>query len=434
MALDATVQRRSRWSWVRSLSGPGLVFVLAALGPQDLVSNAVAGADHGYSLLWTLILLAMARYTVLEASGRYVVVSGESLVEGYARCGRWIAWLLLASILIKRHLTNLSLILLMGVAVNLLFPLDHPRGAAFWSLALWALGLCVMLWGRYARIEKWFRGLAILLACCLILVAVLARPDPLLILKGLTVPSMPQGSSLPGTLFVLMALMGAGAGSVNNLKYPAFLLEKGWDSRHYLRANRRQALFSAGGLLLAAVLVQVAASASGQQAEGIRTAGDLTAIFGRALGEPGRLAITFGLAAAVFSTFVGANTGYSLIVSDLVHNVLRRNQSRTGTQPPGSLPAYRWALLVFAVPSLYVLFTNWQPVWMVLLSAAATVVLLPLTVPVLLILTSDRERMGEHTSGWATKIVMMLVVLAALYLTWQNARALLAGGFSSAPG
>ena len=43
-------------------------------------------------------------------------------------------------------------------------------------------------------------------------------------------------------------------------------------------------------------------------------------------------------------------------------------------------------------------------------------------------LETSRARMGEHASGWATKAVMTLLVLAALYLTWQNARVLLAGG------
>jgi len=52
--------------------------------------------------------------------------------------------------------------------------------------------------------------------------------------------------------------------------------------------------------------------------------------------------MTVGLAAAVFSTFVGANTGYSLIVSDLFHNVLRRKQDGAGTESPGRLPAFRW--------------------------------------------------------------------------------------------
>jgi Mn2+/Fe2+ NRAMP family transporter len=434
LAADVAVQERKRPAWVRILSGPGLVFVLAALGPQDLVSNAVAGAEYGYSLLWTLVLLAVARYVVLEASGRYVAVTGESLVEGYSRYGRWMAWLLLLSILLKRHLTNLSLILLLGVSANMLLPLYGNHGVVFWSILLWTLSFWIMWWGRYPRVEKWFRPLGLLLACCLAMVAVLARPDPLLVFHGLAVPSILQGGSLRRTLFLLMALMGAGAGSVNNLKYPAFLLEKRWDKEGYLRANRQQALLSAGGLLVAALLVQVAFAASGQQTQGIQTANDMAAIIGRVLGAPGRLAMSLGLAAAVFSTFVGANTGYSLIASDLYHNVLRRDCGETRKGSPGSLPAYRWALLVFTVPPLYVLFTAWQPIWMVLLSAAMTVVLLPLTVTVLLLLTSDSVRMGEQANGWSIKMTMVFVIVAALYLTWSNAQALLPSGFLPALG
>jgi Mn2+/Fe2+ NRAMP family transporter len=226
---------------------------------------------------------------------------------------------------------------------------------------------------------------------------------------------------------MLMALLGVGAGSVNTLKYPAFLKEKRWSSRSHLRVNRQQALLSSVGLLIAAALVQVAFAASGQTTRDIRTASDLIAVIGRFLGEPGRLAMAVGLAAAAFSTFVGSNTGYSLITSDLVHNVVRRKGKQSGTQAPGALPEYRWALLLFTVPSLYVLFTAWQPIWLVLLSAAVEAVLLPAFVVVLLLLTSDSARMGEHANAWPTKIVMTLVVLTALYLTWRNALALIHG-------
>jgi Mn2+/Fe2+ NRAMP family transporter len=285
-----------------------------------------------------------------------------------------------------------------------------------------------MWWGRYKRVEKWFRLLGILLAGCLALVAVLSRPDPMSVLRGFALPSLSEGNSWHGTLFLLMALLGAGAGSVNNLKYPAFLMEKRWSRHGHLRVNRQQALLSAGGLLMAAALVQMAFAASGQTTHDMRTARDLIAVIERFLGGAGRLAMTFGLAAATFSTFVGANTGYSLITSDLVHNILRRQRSPSGMQPLGDLPEYRWALLLFTVPSLYVLFTAWQPVWLVLISAAAVVVLLPVVAVVLLLLTSDRARMGEHANGWFTKVVLVLVVAAALYLTWQNALNMISGG------
>jgi manganese transport protein len=416
--------RRTLRRLARSFSGPGLVFILASLGPKVIVTNAVAGAGHGYSLLWTLLLLAVARYVVLEASGRYVVATGESVGEGLAHYGRWTAWLLLGEILLKRHLTNLSFILLMGALMNAVIPLWDARGVVLWSLLLWGVAFALMWWGRYKRVEKWFRLLGAVLASSLVLVVVLSRPDPALVLRGLTVPSTQGGGSWSGTMFVLMALVGAGAGSVNSLKYPAFLKEKRWSSRGHLRVNRQQALLSSIGLLIGAALVQVAFAASGQTTQNIRTASDLIAVIGRLLGEAGRLTIAVGLSAAAFSTFVGTNTGYSLISSDLVHNVLRGKGKHSGTQAPGALPEYKWALLLFTVPSLYVLFTNWQPIWLVLLAAAFEAVMLPVFVGLLLALTSDPSRMGKNVNAWPSRIVMALVMLAALYLTWQNALAL----------
>lgn len=413
------------WPWVRTLSGPGLVFVLAAFGPQNMISNAVVGAKYGYALLWILIPLAVARYVVLEASGRYVVVTGESLAEGYTHFGRWVAWLLLISILAKRHLTNLSHILLMGVALEMLLPLHGSHRAAACSLLLWALGFWLMWWGRYARIEKWFVYLGLLLACSLCAMALFARPDAGSILRGFTMPVVPRGASLGSTLFLLMALLGTGTGSIENLKYPAFLQENGLAQRDRLRSNRQQALVSACGLLGAAFLVQVAVAASDRSAQGISTINDLALIIGRVLGEPGRIAIGLGLTAAVFCTFVGANTGYSLITSDLFHRVLRRNRGDLRKVSTGDLAGYRGALLLFTVPPLYVLVTAWQPVWLVLLAAAAMVVLLPLSATALLLLTSNAARMRGHANGWTARAVLVLVIATSLYLTWQNGKSFL---------
>jgi len=424
---DSSVAGRRWWPSGRLLPGPSLVFVLASFGPQHVLSNAVVGAEHGYSLLWTAVALAMARYVVLEASGRYVAVTGDSLIEGYARCGRWVAWLLLISIFVKRHLTNLTHILLMGAAAALLAPNHGPYTAGLYSMLLWALGFGLMWWGRYPRIERCFRPLALLLACCLIAVGLLARPDPGSILRGLLVPSISGGGSFSNTLFLLMALLGSGAGSVNNLKYPAFLIEKWSRPDDRLRSNRREALRSAVGLFFAALLVQVAVAAAAPGEQGLKTIADLAAVTTRVLSKAGRIAVCLGLAASAFSTFVGANAGYSLIASDIFHNVLYRRISVNGSQTrptPGDLPAYRWALFLFAVPPLYVLGTNWQPVWLVLSSAAVMVVLLPLTVTVLLVLTNDRKRMGDHVNGWMEKTVMMLVVAASLYLTFRSVTSL----------
>jgi Mn2+/Fe2+ NRAMP family transporter len=75
-------------SWAGAV-GPGLVFALTVIGPGDLVANVAAGASHGTALLWVLPFALVFRYVWLSASARYVLVTGETLIEGFARYGRW---------------------------------------------------------------------------------------------------------------------------------------------------------------------------------------------------------------------------------------------------------------------------------------------------------------------------------------------------------
>ena len=76
-------------------------------GPGSIVSNAAAGASYGYNLLWALALALLFRYVWVDASARYVLVTRESLLQGYARIGRWLVWTILGAAIVVRHSTNL---------------------------------------------------------------------------------------------------------------------------------------------------------------------------------------------------------------------------------------------------------------------------------------------------------------------------------------
>ena len=100
--------------------GPGLVFALTVIGPNDIISNAAAGADYGYSLLWALVIALIFRYVWVGTSAKYVLATGESLLQGYARLGKWAVWLLLVSLLVYRHAGNLYLVMILGSAADVL--------------------------------------------------------------------------------------------------------------------------------------------------------------------------------------------------------------------------------------------------------------------------------------------------------------------------
>ena len=64
--------------------GPGLVYVLTVMGTGDLVSNSAAGAGYGYALIWALGITLIFRFVWVNTSAKYVLVTGESLLTGYA--------------------------------------------------------------------------------------------------------------------------------------------------------------------------------------------------------------------------------------------------------------------------------------------------------------------------------------------------------------
>jgi Mn2+/Fe2+ NRAMP family transporter len=69
--------------------GPGLLWAAAAIGVSHLVQSTRAGADAGFALAWVVIAAVCLKYPFFEFGPRYAAATGESLVEGYARQGRW---------------------------------------------------------------------------------------------------------------------------------------------------------------------------------------------------------------------------------------------------------------------------------------------------------------------------------------------------------
>jgi Mn2+/Fe2+ NRAMP family transporter len=227
-----------------------------------------------------------------------------------------------------------------------------------------------------------------------------------------------------------MALAGSGASSVNNLKYPSFLYEKGWRTADQLRKQRLDLLLSVVTILVMSLLIQVAAAAA-LQPMGVKfkTAQDLELLYMKALGEPGRVMLGLGLWAAVFTTFLGSNTGYSLVMTEIWRS-LRSPAERQTPPEPGSTkkhPVYRICVAWFCLSPLYVLATDFEPVVLVLATSALFVVLLPVSSLVLLRLGNDKGLLGEYRNKWFNNVALGLIGLAAIYLTWQNGKELLFG-------
>ena len=75
--------------------GPGLLFASTAIGVSHLVQSTRAGATYGYALLWAILIANLLKYPSFEYGSRYANATGESLIDGYGRFGKWALYLYL---------------------------------------------------------------------------------------------------------------------------------------------------------------------------------------------------------------------------------------------------------------------------------------------------------------------------------------------------
>ncbi len=69
--------------------GPGILFASTAIGVSHLVQSTRAGADHGFALLWAVILANLFKYPFFEYGSRYANATGTSIIDGYKKIGTW---------------------------------------------------------------------------------------------------------------------------------------------------------------------------------------------------------------------------------------------------------------------------------------------------------------------------------------------------------
>src|SRR5271170_855136 len=305
------------------LSGPGLLFALSMLGPAGLVSNVTIGATQGYRLLWVLALVFAFRFIWLSTSARYVLVSGESLLSGFARLGRWIPWSVFTSLLISRHLSNLYKVLLMGAAAQILLPLPGRWGAVVWSLVFTTAGF-VLMTRRVKTLDRWCRPMIASMGLALFIATALSHPDFPALMRGLFLPLIGGGNGGYGAVLLITALIGAEAGAVDNASYSYFLSQRGWAVNSLLRRQRIDLLMGVGCVFVMDAMLQIAAAGTLLPAHLVpHKAEDLVPVFSAALGIAGRIIFAFGLWAVCFSGFVAGTTGSTLIAADIWRNSSR---------------------------------------------------------------------------------------------------------------
>lgn len=152
--------------------GPGLLFAGAAIGVSHLVQSTRAGADFGLGLIWALLLVNIFKYPFFQFGPRYATATGESLLDGYKKLGKWVLVVYFILTLTTMFTIQTAVTIVTAGLASSLFGID--LSIQMWTVIILAICLSILLIGKYSVLDKTIKIIIITLTISTIIAVISA--------------------------------------------------------------------------------------------------------------------------------------------------------------------------------------------------------------------------------------------------------------------
>ncbi|HEY2151423.1 MAG TPA: Nramp family divalent metal transporter [Vicinamibacterales bacterium] len=405
---------RVRLAMILAVVGPGFITANVDNDAGGIFTYSQAGAQFGYSLLWTMIPITIALVVIQEMCARMGAVTGKGLSDlireefGF----RVTFWLMLALIV-----TNFGNVVaeFAGVASSLeLFGISRVIVVPAAAVLVWVL----VVRGTYESVEKIFLA-ASAFYVCYIIAGLLAHPD----WKAAAVATVSRPATIGirnyGYLFMVVGLVGTTIAPWMQFYLQASIVEKGVTARQY-RTSRWDVILGCLFTDIVAwfIIVACAATLYAVGHNDIKDAADAAQALRPLAGEYAYLLFAAGLFnASIFAaTILPISTSYVVCEGLGFESGLDKKFHEA--------PVFYWLYTLLIVTGAGVLLIPRFPlVHVMVLSQVVNGAVLPFVLIFMLLLTNDKELMGEHVNSraynviaWAT-VVLMIVLTLAMVIT-----------------
>ncbi|MBF0301316.1 MAG: Nramp family divalent metal transporter, partial [Oligoflexia bacterium] len=202
---------------------PGLLWMLSALGSGTTLFTPRVGSRYGYDFFWAALLVIFIQWVVIREIGRYTVVTGKTFLEGCKEIPGprgWAIWLIFIPQLLAAIVTICGIASLTGSALMIAFQGSHT----LYVILLLIICIFLVIRGQYKGVEKASTLLGVILIFSSLIAAILVRPSPSAMLKGL-IPSIPQDFDIN---FIIPWLGFMLAGAAGLMWYSYWVIAKGY--------------------------------------------------------------------------------------------------------------------------------------------------------------------------------------------------------------
>lgn len=147
------------FSYIKNNLGPGLIFAAVAVGTSHVVQSTRAGATYGLSMIFLVILVCLAKYPTYLFSSRYAAITGQTVIDGYAKRGKWFLYIFLALIMIELSVATSAASLVTSGIIKSVFKLSMETTVL--SMVLLFITIAILAVGKYKALESFCKILVI---------------------------------------------------------------------------------------------------------------------------------------------------------------------------------------------------------------------------------------------------------------------------------
>ena len=408
--------RRTR-NWQKRIAlflavvGPGLITSNVDNDAGGIGTYTGAGAQFGYTLLWSLIPMTIALYVSSEMCARMGVITGKGLSDLIREEFGFRATFFVMIAALGVDLAN-TVAEFVGIAEssNVL----HVSKFVAVPLAAFAVWLLVV-YGTYRMVEKIF-----LVACAFyvsyIASAFLAHPDWLYAAKETVLPTAHMNAPY---LLMLTGLVGTTIAPWQFFYLQAGFVEKRVGPRQYKHAKLDVLVGSISCMVIVFfIIVCCASTLNAKGLTSISSAGEAAAALVPLAGRWAGLLFAFGLlnASLFAASILPLSTAHVICEGMGFEAGLDRKFKEAPT-------FYTLYTLLIVVGAGLVLLAKPGMLWKILIySQVGNGIWLPVVLIFILMLINRRDLMGDYVNtwgfnivAWASSIIMILLTLVLMY-------------------
>ncbi|MGB3585173.1 MAG: Nramp family divalent metal transporter [Tunicatimonas sp.] len=406
------------WLFLLSI-GPGLFCIGYTVGTGSVTSMAKAGSQFGMQLLWVLMLSCFFSWVLMEAYGRYAVVTGNTAIYSFRtrlKAGKLIAITIVVGIIIAQW-NSLSGIL--GLSANAIYEtilLFQPNLPAenYWAVLGIAIFLILtmysLLWvGQYSFFEKVLVVFVTLMGVSFLVSMFVVFPPPSDILSGL-VPIVPD---VAGGKLLVAAFVGTTMAAPTFVVRPLLMKGKGWNQQN-IKEQSRDALTSA--IIMFSINLAIMAAATGAlyyEGKTIEKVLDMVYTLEPVAGRFAVVLFMVGALSAGLSSIFPIMMVAPLLVADYQHGELDTNSTR-----------FKILTGIASVIGLSIPILGANPIAAQIATQVASVFVLPLVIGGIMYLINQKDLMGSQVAGWKMNVGLVTAFLFACIISYTGVVAL----------